>query len=91
MAFGIKAGSKTKSTISVAMACAGILLNSVVSGFLAIIIPPASLMAIIPSVPSDPKPERMTPIAFFPQLAASELKNVLIVKCGPFILLLSVR
>ena len=80
MAAGIAAGSKTKSTKPVAIALAGILPNSVVSGLRAITIPPAFLIAFIPSVPSEPKPERMIPIALAPLSAASELKNLFIVR-----------
>jgi hypothetical protein len=59
------------------MAFAGILLNSVVSGLRAITIPPAFLIDFIPSVPSEPKPERMIPIAFVPLSVARELKEEL--------------
>jgi len=56
------------------------LLNSEVSGLRAITIPPAFLIAFTPSEPSEPSPERTTAIAFLPLSAASELKNVLMVR-----------
>ena len=62
------------------MALNGILLYSEVSGFRAIAIPPAFFIAKIPSVPSDPKPDSITPIALLPKSLANELKNVFTVK-----------
>ncbi len=64
----------------VPMALDGILLNSEFAGLRAITIPPAFLMALMPSLPSLPNPERIIPMAFLPQSAASELKKVLMVK-----------
>src|SRR5579871_4876331 len=43
-----------------------------VDGSCAKVIPPSSLMALSPSVPSLPVPERMMPIAFSAAKAASE-------------------
>jgi putative SOS response-associated peptidase YedK len=40
------------------------------------VIPPAFLIACIPFVPSDPLPERITPMTFGPLFSASERKKV---------------
>ena len=82
MVIGISLGSSTKSTRPVAIALEGILGNSEVSGSLAIIIPPACFTAFMPSVPSDPSPEKTMAMARGPEFTASELKNIFTVRCG---------
>lgn len=49
--------------------------NRADSGGWAIVIPPCSLMARMPSAPSLPEPERMTPTARSPSSSASEAKK----------------
>ena len=53
-----------KSTPPDAAALRGMLSNAELSAACAKVKPPASLMALSPTVPSLPLPERMTPMAF---------------------------
>ena len=60
---GIRANGNTKSTRPVAIALCGMLSYSASMGSCTIARPPRSLISRSPSVPSEPLPVRMTPMA----------------------------
>ena len=59
-------GGRTKSTQPVATAACGMVANFAVAASCANVTPPAALMASTPAEPSEPVPERMTPMALLP-------------------------
>ena len=66
----------TMSAITAFTALRGILSNFAVSGSCTSTIPFFSLMALIPRLPSDPIPERITPILFSFLSSAKERKKI---------------
>ena len=64
-------GGRTKSTQPVATAACGMVANFAVAASCANVTPPAALMASTPAEPSEPVPERITPMALLPHWSAS--------------------
>ena len=64
-------GGRTKSTQPVATAACGMVANFAVAASCANVTPPAALMASTPAEPSEPVPERITPMALLPHSSAS--------------------
>lgn len=63
------------STTPAAMALAGMPGNLAVVGSCTRVVPPAALIALIPLVPSEAVPDRITPTAWLPRSAASAVKK----------------
>lgn len=72
---GMSAGRATRSMQPLAMALAGMESNWAESGSCAKVTPPCEATASSPCVPSEPSPERTTPIARSPSSRASELRK----------------
>ena len=56
-------------------------------GSWASVMPPSALIAANPSVPSEPVPERMTPMLWLPCAWASDWRNESMGMCAPPLLL----
>ena len=78
----IRLAGRTKSIAPAEIALAGMAGHSAVSGSWAKVTPPAALIALSPRVPSDPVPERTTPMAAVLRSSARELKNSSMGWCG---------
>ena len=72
----ISFGRKTNPTHRVSMALMGMLGKRADPGYCASVAPPACLRACMPRAPSEPSPERTTPIALWPRSFASEVNRI---------------
>ena len=72
----IRLGGRTKSTAPAEIALIGMAGHSAVLGSCAKVTPPSALISLSPTVPSDPLPERITPMAALPFPRQSGIKFV---------------
>ena len=71
----MRSGGRTKSTQPVATAACGMVANFAVAASCANVTPPAALMASTPAEPSEPVPDRITPMALLPHSSASDRRK----------------
>ena len=81
--FAISSGGRMKSTHPLSMALCGMPACRADSSRCANVIPPTALISHSPSVPSEPVPERTTPIARAFWSCARERNRKSIGRCGP--------
>ena len=79
----MRVGGRTKSTHPEAMALRGMPSCGADSRSWTKTMPPSALIALAPSVPSEPVPERITPTALPPRASASVRRNESIGRCRP--------
>src|SRR2546425_2774209 len=77
----ISFGRNTKSTHPVSMALMGMLGKRADPGYCASVAPPPCLRACMPRAPSEPSPERTTPIAPRSEEHTSELQSLAYLVC----------
>ena len=78
----MRLGGKTKSTDPAVMALTGMAFHWAVFGSCAKVTPPADLIALRPNVPSEPVPERTTPMARLPCSSASATQKSSMGRCS---------